>query len=159
MATHREVVMLKTGILTICIVLCLNLAVFGKPQAMVKPATDGRRAALEWLALVDAGRYSASWNRADKLLQSRITRAEWAAGMKKVRALCGKVLSRKFKGSVFAVNPPGLPPGEHETLQFTIKLARHGQATEIVSMIMQSNGEWRVTGYHIAPINTFRASS
>jgi Protein of unknown function (DUF4019) len=146
---------MKAGILTIFSFFCLNLFMFAKPQAMVKPSTDGRWTAVRWLELVDAGQYAASWKLAAKSFQAGVTKAEWIAGMKKVRALYGKVLSRKFKDSMYAVNPPGFPAGEHETLQFTINLARRGQAAEVVSMIMQKNGKWRVAGYSIAPL--FRA--
>jgi Protein of unknown function (DUF4019) len=143
--------LMKTAILTICTFFCLTLATSAKPQAMVKPTTDGRGAAMKWLRLVDEGAYGKSWDLAAKSFRSRMTKAEWVAGMKKFRAHYGKVSSRKFKESMYALNPPGFVPGEHETLRFTINLARRGRATEVVSMVMQNKGEWRVSGYSIEP--------
>ena len=150
---HRGQNFMKTAILTICTFFCLNLATSAAPQAMIKPTTDGKGAALKWLRLVDEGAYGKSWDLAAKAFESRMTKAEWVAGMKKFRARYGKVRSRKFKDSIFALNPPGFDPGEHETLRFTINLSRQGPATEVVSMDLQPNGEWRVSGYSIEPVS------
>jgi Protein of unknown function (DUF4019) len=142
---------MKTAILTICTFFFLNLATSAAPQAMIKPTTDGKGAAMKWLRLVDEGAYGKSWDLAAKSFKSRMTKAGWVAGMKKFRARYGKLRSRKFKDSIFALNPPGFDPGEHETLRFTINLSRQGRATEVVSMDLQPNGEWRVSGYSIEP--------
>lgn len=155
-ASHREAALMKTTILTICTLVCLNITAFASPQAMVKPATDGRGAAMKWLALIDAGHYGKSWDRAAKPLQTSVTKAGWIVGMNKARRFYGKVLSRKFKDTIYATNPPGFAPGEYEILHFEVKLANKGQATEIVSMELQSNGKWAVAGYHIALKNQIR---
>jgi hypothetical protein len=144
---------MKTAILTICTLFCLNLAMAANPQAMVKPTTEGKGAALKWLRLVDKGAYGKSWDLAAKSFHARMTKTEWVAGMKKFHARYGKVLSRKFKDALYTVNPPGFEPGEHETLRFDINLAKRGSATEIVSMVMQKNGNWRVSAYSIAPLH------
>ena len=145
---------MKRTVITNCTFLCLCEPSFANPQAMVKPTRDGRGAAMKWLALLDKGQYAASWDRAAKSFQDRVTKADWIAGMKKLHEQYGKVLSRKFKDSTFAVNPPGLPAGEHETLRFAVKLARRGRVDEVVSMIMQKNGEWRVSGYYLTPVDS-----
>jgi hypothetical protein len=145
---------MKRTVVTICTLLCLGQPSFANPQAIVKPTREGRGAAMKWLALLDKGQYAASWDRATKSFQERVSKADWIAGMEKLRGEYGKVVSRKFKDSTFAVNPPGLPAGEHETLRFAVKLARRGRAGEVVSMIMQKNGEWRVSGYYLTPVDT-----
>jgi hypothetical protein len=149
-ATHGEAAIMKTTILTICTFVCLTPTMVAKPQAIVKPATEGKGAALKWLALIDAGAYRKSWNLASKTFQSSVSRAQWVIGMNRARLFYGKVLSRKFKDSIYAANPPGFAPGEYEILHFKVRLAIKGQATEVVSMELQSNGEWLVAGYHIA---------
>ena len=144
---------MKRAIVAICTLLCLSAPSFANPQAMVKPTRDGRGAAMKWLALLDEGQYAASWDGAAKSFQDRITKSDWIAGMKKLHEQYGKVVSRKFKDSTFDVNPPGLPSGEHETLRFTIKLERRGRVDEVVSLIMQKNGGWRVSGYYLTPVD------
>lgn len=147
---------MKTTILTICTLACLSQTSFAKPQAMVKPATDGRATAMKWLALIDAGDYGKSWDLAAKPLQSSVTRASWILGMNSARRFYGKVLARKFKDTIYAANPPGFVPGEYEIVHFKVRLANRGQATEVVSMELQSNGQWVVAGYHIALKNRIR---
>lgn len=145
---------MKTAILAICV--WLSLTAFAKPQAMVEPATDGRDVAMKWLALIDAGGYGKCWDLAATPLQSSVTKASWILGMNRARLYYGKVLSRKFKEAIYATNPPGFPPGEYEILQFKVRFSNRGQATEFVSMKMQSDGEWLVAGYHIDLENPVR---
>ncbi len=147
---------MKTTILTICTLACLNFSAFAEPQAMVKPGTDGRAVAMKWLALIDAGDYGKSWDLAAEPLQSSVTRAGWILGMHRARRFYGKVLSRKFKQAIYARNPPGFAPGEYEILQFEVRLANSGQATEVVSMQLQADGGWLVAGYHLALKNQIR---
>jgi Protein of unknown function (DUF4019) len=147
---------MKTAILTVCTFFCLSLTVFATPQAMVKPTSEGKGAAIKWLALVDKGEYGRSWDLAAKPFQSSVTKASWIVGMKRARRFYGKVLSRKFEDSTYAANPPGFAPGEYEILRFKVRLGAQGPATEVVSMELQSNGRWLVAGYHIALKNRIR---
>lgn len=141
--------MMRTGSLTICVLLFFNLVLIARPQAMISPSTDGRAAAEYWLSLLDRGCYAASWNLATRSFQSRINRNKWIAGMKKIRMSYGKVQSRKFENSAFDVNPPGLPSGEYETLWYKIRLAAAGTAMEVVSMKYKGGGKWRVSAFSI----------
>ncbi|TAM82155.1 MAG: DUF4019 domain-containing protein [Acidobacteria bacterium] len=147
---------MKTAILTISASFCLNLAVFLRPQAIVKPATDGRGAAVKWLALVDSGEFGKSWDLSAKPFQSSISKADWIVGMNKARRFYGKTLSRRFEDSTYAANPPGFVPGEYEILRFAVSFRAQGPATETISMELQSNGKWLVAGYHIALKNQIR---
>ena len=147
---------MKASILSLCAFFCLSPAVFARPQAMVKPTSEGKGSALKWLAVVDQGEYGRSWDLAAKPFQASVTRAGWIAGMKSARRFYGKVLSRKFEGSTYAANPPGFVPGEYEILRFKVRLGAQGPATEVVSMELQSNGKWLVAGYHIALKNQIR---
>lgn len=147
---------MKTASLTICALFFVDLLAIARPQAMVKPSTDGRGPAAQWLRLMDDGRYAASWSLAAKSLQSRISEEEWITGMRKVRAFFGRVMSRKFENAAFDINPPGLPSGEYETIWYKIRLAIEGTAIEIVSMEREGGGKWRVRAFSIAPEKKLR---
>ena len=147
---------MKTAILTVSTLISLSLTVPARPQAIVKPLTDGKSAAMKWLALLDAGHSGACWDRAAKTFRNGVSRTEWIAGMSRARKFYGRVLSRKFGNSDYASNPPGHTPGEYEILQFRVRLAIQGQATEVVSMVMGSKGEWLVAGYTITLKNGIR---
>lgn len=141
---------MKAAIRTICAVVCLNLTVFAAPQAMVRPPSEGKGAAIRWLVMLDQGEYGKSWDVSAKPFQSSVTKAGWIVGMTKARRFYGKVLSRKFESSSYAANPPGFAPGEYEILRFKVDFRAQGAATEIVSMELQRNGKWLVAGYHIS---------
>ena len=140
---------MKTAILTVCTLICTSLTVPARPQATVKPMKDGKSAAIKWLELLDAGHSGACWDQAAKTLRNGVSRSEWIAGMSRARRFYGRVLSRKFRNSAYASNPPGYTPGEYEILHFKVRLAIQGQATEAVSMVMGSKGAWLVAGYAI----------
>ena len=138
---------MKTAILTICV--WLGATALVKPQAMVRPATDGREAAAKWLALVDADAYGACWALASKAFQSSVSKPRWVIGMNRARRFYGKVLARKFKNAVYSANPPEFAPGEYELLRYQVDLALQGPATEVVLMVMEGPGQWQVAGYTI----------
>lgn len=140
---------MKAAALTICTLFCLNLALLAEPQAMVKPRTDGRVVAMKWLAVVDAGKYRASWDLASKTFQASVSKTQWVLGMERARRFYGEVLSREFKDSAYAVNPPDFAPGEYEMVRFKVRLRIQGPATEAVFMEMKSYGVWQVAGYAI----------
>lgn len=148
---------MKTAILTICALVCLNLSAFAKPQAIVKPPTEGKGTAMKWLALIDAGEYGKSWDAAAKTFQASVTRSGWILGMDQALRYYGKPLSRKCKDTIYAANPPGFAPGEYEILKFDVRLSNKGQGTEVISLEMQNNGKWLVAGYHLELINQIRA--
>ena len=147
---------MRAAMLIICASLSLNLNFFAAPQAIVKPTSEGKGAAIKWLALVDEGDYGKSWESAAKPFQSSISRAGWIVGMTKARRFYGTVLSRKFANSTYAANPPGFAPGEYEILRFEVNFRARGAAIETVSMELQSNGKWLVAGYHISLKNHIR---
>ena len=150
---------MKKGIFAIAIIFCFGLAIFALPQAYISPptTTNPQWAASQWLQLVDAGNFAESWTHAAKSFQSRVTKADWIAGMKKFRGRFGKVSSRDFKGVAYAENPPGGPTGTNATIQYSINFTKGMRADEVISMALQKNGEWRVSSYYIAPHNIVRA--
>lgn len=147
---------MRAAIIITCVSLCLSLSSFAAPQAIVKPTSEGKGAAIKWLALVDGGEYGKSWESAAKPFQASISRAGWIVGMTKARRFYGRVLSRKLETSTYAANPPGFVPGEYEILRFEVNFRARGAATETVSMELQSNGKWLVAGYHISLKNHIR---
>ncbi len=114
---------------------------------------------MKWLALVESGQYAVSWNQAAKAFQSRISKSEWVAGMKKLRARFGKVASHDFQGITYPENPPSISSGKHVALKYKVSFSKGIRADEVVSMVLKNNGEWRVSGYFIVPTNLVRLES
>ena len=59
------------------------------------PEGEAVKAAEAWLALVDSGDYSKSWDAAAAYFRGAVTKEKWEEMLKGVRPPLGKVLSRK----------------------------------------------------------------
>ena len=58
--------------------------------------TKNMPAAINWLQLIDAGEYTKSWQQADVLFKSQLSKTNWRDALNSVRAPLGKVVSRSF---------------------------------------------------------------
>ncbi len=124
----------------------LSASVFQAEQKDEKLAQD---AADSWLALVDAGKYSQSWNEAASFFKQKVTAEQWESAVKSVREPLGKLESRKLKHSQYTKTMPGAPDGEYVILQFDSSFANKKAAIETVTPMKDKDGKWRVAGYFI----------
>ncbi len=130
---------------------------FGVATAFCAPAraqeaesiSQARVAALSWLALVDAGNYSASWQQASSLFQSAITAQAWASAAQTARAPLGAVQSRQFESATYTHTLPGAPDGEYVVIKYTSKFAGKASAMETVTPLKEKDGSWHVSGYFV----------
>jgi Protein of unknown function (DUF4019) len=138
----------------IVFVIFMLLAVLAPGPAWVRnlraqdpPATQARKAAEQWLALVDAGKYGESWDEGARMLKDTVSRKDWISTVKEKRGPLGKVVSRKLSKADSLKNIPGLPPGEYFGLQFKSSFAKLPAATEVVVPTLEKDGKWRVSEY------------
>ena len=111
--------------------------------------TTPEQLALEWLALVDQGRGAESWDAAASHFRRAVSDAQWAAAMNGVRAPLGAVASRSLKSEQRATELPGAPDGEYAVLQFASSFEHKRTAVETVTMMRDTDGRWRASGYFI----------
>lgn len=111
------------------------------------PEMQAQEAALNWLALIDAGDYQQSWVTAADHFQSSIEEWQWASTLSKVRRPLRGVKSRTVSSVTF-VNSAA-PGGEHFVIQFATDFRRKSGATETVTLLKNLDGRWRVSGYYI----------
>lgn len=97
--------------------------------------------AREWLALVDAGDWNASWNATGQAFKSLNTSDQWAAVSQSVRAPLGAVVSRKL---VREDHVPA-PPYGYQIVTFKTSYANKADATETLSLALEGDS-WRVVG-------------
>jgi len=109
------------------------------------PAT---KAALAWLAVVDAGRYAQSWESAAELFKGSMPQAQWESLVASVRGRVGHMQLRKVMSVQFARDLPKAPPGEYVVIQYTTRFD-NGQFTETVTPMHEKDGSWKVAGYYI----------
>lgn len=111
------------------------------------PAAE--RAALEWLTLADRGDASASWEAAATLFRRAVSADQWQRSLAAAREPLGAVVSRQLASAEAATELPGAPDGEYVVCRFSTVFEHKRAATETVTPMRDSDGEWRVSGYFI----------
>lgn len=102
-----------------------------------------------WLAFVDNGQYSKSWDAAAAYFKAAVTKDQWYASLTAARNPFGRVLSRKVKSRQYATTLPGAPDGEYVVIQYQTSFERKKSAIETVTPKRDKDGKWRVAGYYI----------
>ena len=101
-----------------------------------------------WLALVDAGHYSESWESASPWFQQKISKEQWGQTMSSFRSPLGQLMSRQLMNASYETNPADAPAGRYYVIQFRTTFADYPPVTETVTMMQEPNGQWRVSGYY-----------
>jgi DNA-binding CsgD family transcriptional regulator len=110
--------------------------------------TEASSAARKWVALLDAGRWDASWRAAAAVFKAQLTSSQWATTIQSVRQPLGRVSSRALQNVTQTRTLPGAPAGDYQVLQFQTRFATKADAVETV-VLSREKGEWRVSGYFI----------
>lgn len=135
---------MRTKLLAIVAIAVLSTAAFAGDNT--EPA---KKSATAWLALVDGGKYAASWDEAASMFKGAVTRTTWEGAMHGVREPLGAVKSRTLKSAKYATSLPGAPDGEYVVIQFDTVFANKAQAVETITPMLDKDGKWRVSGYYI----------
>jgi hypothetical protein len=106
-------------------------------------------AANAWLALIDAGNYSASWSEASSLFRQHIPQSQWQTMAAGVRVPLGALKSRKLQSATVTHSVPGAPDGEYVVVTFASSFENKASAIETVTPMLDADGTWRVSGYYI----------
>jgi len=115
-------------------------------QAAVRQASQASAA---WLKLVDAGDYTASYQQASALFKDHVSAAAWTQQVGAARKPLGAVVSRHLKATQYATSLPGAPDGQYVVIQHRTSFANKKSAVETVTPMLDQDGKWRVSGYHI----------
>jgi hypothetical protein len=137
---------MKTRCLTLLAIILLLGGIAFSQNAPEKAAAN---AAEKWLALADAGDYSASWSEAAQFFKNSVTKSQWVQMMNASRTPLGKTLSRKLKAARYTTTLPGAPDGQYVVIQYDTSFANKRSAVETVTPMLDQDGQWRVSGYFI----------
>jgi hypothetical protein len=133
--------------LTVALPLLLLLA---GSIAHAQAAEDRARfAAEQWIVLVDDGQYDESWKEADKLFQNAIPAEEWQKKVAAERTQLGARQSRRLKDIKPAASVKGLPGGQYYLVRYQSVYANKKTATETITALLDSDGNWRVAQYSV----------
>jgi hypothetical protein len=131
------------------VLLTLLLASVSAAQdSTLKPATD---AAAQWLALIDAGQYSQSWQQASPLFQQKVPLAKWQADLSRIRTRLGRLGSRQLKSADVKSETAGTAAGKYVVIQYRTQFAVAGPVIETVKPVLDVSGHWKVADYSITP--------
>lgn len=139
--------------------LALSLSVSAGAQPMAGPkaapaAKDSdpdvalaKKAALEWLALVDAGKFETTWDQAAGSFQKAQSKADWAKGLGGARPTMGKLVVRTLLNHEVRTALPNLPPGKYITVRFTTVFEKHASGSESVTLVKDGARGFRMMSY------------
>jgi hypothetical protein len=116
-------------------------------DAEAKAAAE--KAARAWLALVDDGQYAKSWENAAALFRNAVPEEHWTAALTARRKPLGAVLSRTIKSANYSTTLEGGPEGQYVVIEFATTFANRQHSSEVITPMRESDGSWRVAGYHI----------
>lgn len=111
---------------------------------------DTANVAAQWLKLLDDGRYDDSWDYASPIFQFTIKKNEWNKAQQKLRAPFGRLISRQLVQQMPAKDPKGLPKGDYMVLGYQSAFSNRPEVRELVTMVKDSDGKWRVLTYQAA---------
>ena len=131
------------------VVIGLVFLVFGlSAQANSASIDDARIAAIEFLALVDEREYDKSYSTASSVLRQEVSKEDWVAHVSNLRNPLGQLNQRLENLSVIHDSLPDAPPGEYVIFTYDSSLENNKFAAEVVAVVKESDGVWRVVGYY-----------
>jgi hypothetical protein len=110
---------------------------------------DAVSAAQKWLALIDSGNYSETWNEASAIFRGAVTEPGWENSMNTFRQPLGDLISRKLKSAQLMTELPGAPDGRYVVMQFETSFANKKTTIETVTFMLGKDGQWKSAGYFI----------
>jgi len=131
------------------LVLALGASLLVGSPALAEPVQDGSKAAKEWLALVDAGKYGQSWEQAARFFKKNVTKEQWEQAARQVRGMTGAFVSRKLRSAVLTKELPGAPAGQYVVIQFDASFKNKKGAVETITVMLEADKKWRAAGYFI----------
>jgi hypothetical protein len=147
---RRQYMKKFSALLTVTAVALAAAATSAAASDHAKAVAAAQAATRPWLALVDAGKYSASWKAASVVFRLGVTEAKWDQSVQSVYKQTGKLRSRTPMHSEFTTSLPGAQGGAYVVVQYSSKFAKVKAATETVVMMLDG-GKWKTAGYFVRP--------
>ncbi len=138
----------RIGGLVICVTAVLSTTLPDKNPVHVRSKQEATKAALAWVSLIDAEKYSESWEQSAAPFSNAITATKWADMVKPIRAPMGKPVLRRTISQEYTTSLPGGQTGEFVVIQFKTDFENKKGAIETITPMME-NGQWKVSGYYI----------
>ncbi len=126
-----------------------DLSVVARAKTDEQKIAAAIESAKSWLQLIDEDKYGESWSQAAEFFKNNAPQQQWISSLPALRKPMGKMLSRKVINSTYTTSLPGAPDGQYVVIQFETSFENKQNAIETVTPMLESNGQWRVSGYYI----------
>ena len=123
------------------------------PQFNERPdkakAAAAQAAADAFLQRVDHDQFAASWESAATLLRNKVTEADWVSQLQRTREIAGPVVKRTLKSMSYSTSAKDSPDGEYILIVYDTAFKAKSDATETLTVMLDTDKTWRVAGYFI----------
>jgi hypothetical protein len=138
----------RIPITVFCLVAALTIGCRKAPDdpAAIQAAIQ---AAIEWVQLIDGGRYAESWKTSADHFRVAVEEEEWVRSMQAFRLPLGAAVRREVASSRYVHSLPGIADGEYVVIEFRTVFENKKEAVETVTPMLSEDGTWRVSGYYI----------
>jgi hypothetical protein len=143
-------VFVYVGSILVCSNIQAKIQLPRTPDRIVQPDPAAVAVSNAWLAIVDAGSYTKSFQQTPARIRAGGESAgkSFVSWLRSRRAPLGNVVSRKVVRARFSHTIPSAPDGNYEFLDYETTFTHKKSALEIVTLTNES-GHWQVSGYHI----------
>ena len=102
-----------------------------------------------WLALVDKGEITKSWDEAALVFQLAVTKTKWERAVRSARGPFEPFGARHQIMARYTTDAPNAPPGQYVLLQYQTDVSGGRQVVETVVPTLDGKRGWRVSGYFV----------
>jgi len=107
---------------------------------------QAKPASVEFLELIDDGKYAESWESSASLMRDKVAKNDWVDKLNKARNLSGGLVQRIQKSASYATEVEDSPEGEYIMLIYESDFQRAEEVSEYVT-VMREGDVWKVAGY------------
>lgn len=108
-----------------------------------------QKSGLEWLGVIDSGKYAESYDTAAAMFKAAITKQDWSRAVGAARGPLGAVGKRTPASATYTTTLPGAPDGDYVVLVLNTSFENKKEAVETLTMALDKDGKWRAAGYFI----------
>ena len=139
---------MKISILSAVLVFCFCFIGFSENADKPDRIAEAVASMKTWLAVIDSGKYAASWETTGKTFKAHVSDSQWVDALNKTRKPLGTIISRKKQTAEHTTAMPGVPDGDYVVAVFAASFSNKKKAVETVTASFEDN-VWKVIGYYI----------
>lgn len=102
-----------------------------------------------WLSKMDDANVDGSWGGMSTIFSQQLSKQDWDLSIQGMHGYFGKPGERKLSKSFYKTSSFNAPDGDYVDVTFSTDYANAPGRTELVTMVRESEGVWKVAGFSI----------